>query len=125
MGRATYFPGNDTPARRGNGDEAMLRCRCEYAPAVLTRPARTRSIAGLQCGGLADRLMAALVVGDRADGDYHGRLAAGIRIAKPDVEPYWLEQYVDRSDDAVNDLAGNMPNWSTQPSQLGQQKNDG
>ena len=56
-------------------------------------------------GSLADRLMAALVAGDRAGGDHRGRLAAGIRVAKPAVEGYWLELYVDQSDDAVNQLA--------------------
>jgi len=55
-------------------------------------------------GSLADRLMAALVAGDRAGGDHRGRLAAGIRVAKKDVDGYWLELYVDRSDDAVNEL---------------------
>jgi uncharacterized Ntn-hydrolase superfamily protein len=48
-------------------------------------------------GSLADRLMAALVAGDRAGGDHRGRLAAGIRV--------WLELYVDKSDDAVVELA--------------------
>jgi uncharacterized Ntn-hydrolase superfamily protein len=56
-------------------------------------------------GSLADRLVAALVAGDRAGGDHRGRLAAGIRVARPEVEAYWLELYVDQSDDAVNDLA--------------------
>jgi uncharacterized Ntn-hydrolase superfamily protein len=56
-------------------------------------------------GSLADRLMAALIAGDRAGGDHRGRLAAGIRIAKQGVEGCWLELYVDKSDDAVNDLA--------------------
>jgi uncharacterized Ntn-hydrolase superfamily protein len=56
-------------------------------------------------GSLADRLMAALVAGDRAGGDHRGRLAAGIRVAKEGVEGYWLELYVDKSDDAVVELA--------------------
>ena len=56
-------------------------------------------------GSLADRLMAALVAGDRAGGDHRGRLAAGIRVALKGVEGYWLELYVDKSDDAVTDLA--------------------
>jgi len=56
-------------------------------------------------GSLADRLMAALVAGDCAGGDHRGRLAAGIRIAKRGVEGDWLELYVDKSDDAVIDLA--------------------
>lgn len=56
-------------------------------------------------GSLADRLMAALVAADRAGGDHRGRLAAGIRVAKPGVEGYWLELQVDKSDDAVTDLA--------------------
>jgi len=56
-------------------------------------------------GSLADRLMAALIAGDCAGGDHRGRLAAGIRIAKKGVEGYWLELHVDRSDDAVIELA--------------------
>jgi len=40
-------------------------------------------------GSLADRLMAALVAGDRAGGDHRGRLAAGIRVAKKGVEGHW------------------------------------
>jgi uncharacterized Ntn-hydrolase superfamily protein len=56
-------------------------------------------------GSLADRLMAALVAGDKAGGDHRGRLAAGIRVAKKGVEGYWLELYVDKSDDAVVELA--------------------
>ena len=56
-------------------------------------------------GTLADRLMAALVAGDRAGGDHRGRLAAGIRLAKPGVDGYWLELYVDKHDDAVAELA--------------------
>jgi len=56
-------------------------------------------------GSLADRLMASLVAGDRAGGDHRGRLAAGIRVAKKDVEGCWLELQVDDSDDAVAELA--------------------
>lgn len=56
-------------------------------------------------GSLANRLMAALVAGDRAGGDHRGRLAAGIRVAKPGVEGCWLELQVDKSDDAVAELA--------------------
>jgi uncharacterized Ntn-hydrolase superfamily protein len=56
-------------------------------------------------GSLADRLMAALIAGDCAGGDHRGRLAAGIRVAKAGVKGYWLELQVDRSDDAVIELA--------------------
>ncbi len=56
-------------------------------------------------GSLADRLMAALIAGDNAGGDHRGRLAAGIRVAKEGVDGYWLELYVDKSDDAVMELA--------------------
>jgi uncharacterized Ntn-hydrolase superfamily protein len=56
-------------------------------------------------GSLADRLMAALTAGDCAGGDHRGRLAAGIRVAKQGIEGYWLELYVDKSDDAVVELA--------------------
>ncbi len=57
-------------------------------------------------GSLADRLMAAMIAGDRAGGDHRGRLAAGIRVAREGVKDYWLELYGDESDDAVIDLAG-------------------
>ena len=56
-------------------------------------------------GPLVDRLMAALVAGDRAGGDHRGRLAAGMRVAKKGVKGYWLELYVDESDNAVVELA--------------------
>ena len=56
-------------------------------------------------GSLADRLMAALAAGDSAGGDHRGRLAAGIRVAKEGVKGHWLELYVDKSDDAVAELA--------------------
>ena len=56
-------------------------------------------------GSLADRLMAALLAGDKAGGDHRGRLAAGMRVAKKGVEGYWLELYADKSDDAVTELA--------------------
>lgn len=56
-------------------------------------------------GSLADRLMASLIAGDCAGGDHRGRLAAGIRVCKKDIEGYWLELHVDRSDDAVLELA--------------------
>lgn len=55
-------------------------------------------------GSLADRLLAALVAADCAGGDHRGRLAAGIRVCKKDVEGYWLDLHVDRSDDAVVEL---------------------
>lgn len=56
-------------------------------------------------GSVADRLLAALVAGDEAGGDHRGRLAAGIRVAKPGVVGHWLELDVDESDDAVAELA--------------------
>ena len=61
-------------------------------------------------GSLADRLMAAMLAGDRAGGDHRGRLAAGIRIAKPGVADYWLELQVDKSDDAVRELTRKYAN---------------
>ena len=56
-------------------------------------------------GTLADRLIAALVAGDRAGGDHRGRLAAGIRVAQTGTPGYLLEIQVHQSDDAVNELA--------------------
>jgi uncharacterized Ntn-hydrolase superfamily protein len=55
-------------------------------------------------GSLADRLMAALLAGDRAGGDHRGRLAAGIRVGRKGKNGYWLELQVDKSQDAVVDL---------------------
>lgn len=56
-------------------------------------------------GSIADRLMAALIAGECAGGDHRGKLAAGIRVARPGVEGYWLELQVDDSNNAVIDLA--------------------
>lgn len=58
-------------------------------------------------GSLADRLMAALVAGDCDGGDHRGRLAAGIRVCKRGIDGYWLDLHVDKSDDAVIELAKN------------------
>jgi len=69
---------------------------------VIQAMARAYELTG---GSLADRLMAALVAGDKAGGDHRGRLAAGIRVARKGIDGYWLELYVDKSDDAVTDLA--------------------
>lgn len=55
-------------------------------------------------GTLADRLMAALAAGDRVGGDHRGRLAAGLRVAKPGQDGDWLALDVDKSDDAVEEL---------------------
>lgn len=55
-------------------------------------------------GTLADRLMAALAAGDHVGGDHRGRLAAGIRVAKPGLDGDWLALDVDKSDDAVEEL---------------------
>jgi uncharacterized Ntn-hydrolase superfamily protein len=55
-------------------------------------------------GPLEERLMAALVAGDRAGGDHRGRLAAGLRVAKKGVDGLWLDLQVERSDDAVEEL---------------------
>jgi uncharacterized Ntn-hydrolase superfamily protein len=62
-------------------------------------------------GDVADRLMAALIAGDRAGGDHRGRLAAGIRVAKKGVDGYWLELQVEKSDDAVRELADKYAQW--------------
>ncbi len=56
-------------------------------------------------GSLADRLLAALIAADCAGGDHRGRLAAGMRVAKKGVEGDWLSLHVDKSDDAVVELA--------------------
>jgi uncharacterized Ntn-hydrolase superfamily protein len=55
--------------------------------------------------------MAALKAGDDAGGDHRGRLAAGIRVAKRGVDGLWCELYVDKSDDAVNDLVKEYAKW--------------
>ncbi|HBH52659.1 MAG TPA: hypothetical protein DDY91_12300 [Planctomycetaceae bacterium] len=55
-------------------------------------------------GSLADKLVAALLAADQVGGDHRGRLAAGIRVAKPGVEGNWLELDVDESSNAVEEL---------------------
>ncbi len=62
-------------------------------------------------GTIADKLMAALKAGDDAGGDHRGRLAAGIRVAKPGVDGLWVELYVDDSKDAVNELVAKYKEW--------------
>lgn len=62
-------------------------------------------------GTVGDKLMAALKAGDDAGGDHRGRLAAGIRVAKPDVAGLWIELDVDKSDDAVNQLVKDYEAW--------------
>ncbi len=56
-------------------------------------------------GSLGDRLVAALVAGDRAGGDRRGRLAAGIRVADPGAGGGVFCLDVDDSGDAVEELA--------------------
>jgi uncharacterized Ntn-hydrolase superfamily protein len=62
-------------------------------------------------GTIADKLMAALKAGDDAGGDHRGRLAAGIQVAKRGVDGLWIELYVDKSDDAVNELIAKYREW--------------
>ena len=45
-----------------------------------------------------------MIAADCAGGDHRGRLAAGIRVAKPGFEGDWFSLYVDESDDAVVEL---------------------
>jgi uncharacterized Ntn-hydrolase superfamily protein len=106
QGRAAVH--NPTKAPQGSRYWAAMTGRyycCQgntlVGRAVVTEMARVYEETA---GSLADRLMAALLAADQAGGDHRGRLAAGIRVAKTDVDGYWLELYVDRSDDAVNEL---------------------
>lgn len=55
-------------------------------------------------GSLADKLVAALQAAELAGGDHRGKLAAGLRVAKPGVEGNWLELDIDNSPRAVADL---------------------
>jgi len=70
-------------------------------PDVLTEMARAYESTA---GSMADRLMAALIAGDRVGGDHRGRLAAGVRVTRIAQEPNWFELYVDQSEDAVEEL---------------------
>jgi uncharacterized Ntn-hydrolase superfamily protein len=56
-------------------------------------------------GSLADRMVAALMAADCAGGDHRGRLAAGILVARRGVAGTWLEIQIEKSDDAVRELA--------------------
>jgi len=64
-------------------------------------------------GTVADKLMAALEAGDHSGGDHRGRLAAGLRVAKPGFEGLWIEIDVDESDDAVNELMKKYQAWKS------------
>ncbi|MBL9090718.1 MAG: DUF1028 domain-containing protein [Planctomycetaceae bacterium] len=64
-------------------------------------------------GTVADKLMAALEAGDHSGGDHRGRLAAGLRVAKPGVDGLWIEIDVDESDDAVNELMKKYKAWKS------------
>jgi uncharacterized Ntn-hydrolase superfamily protein len=55
-------------------------------------------------GSLADRLMAALLAGDRAGGDHRGKLAAAVRVAKRGASGYTTNLSVDKHKDAVEEL---------------------
>ena len=55
-------------------------------------------------GTLADRLVAALVAGDRAGVDYRGRLAAAVIVAEEGRKEPVVDLHVDESADAVEDL---------------------
>ena len=70
-------------------------------------------------GSLADRLMAALLAGDCAGGDHRGRLAAGLRLARPGAErrPFALD--VDESADAVRELHAKLVDLEMKPGQPG------
>ena len=68
-------------------------------------------------GHLADRLMAALLAGDRAGGDHRGRLAAGLRLAQPGAggQPFALD--IDESTDAVRELSQTYVHLNPKPGQ--------
>jgi uncharacterized Ntn-hydrolase superfamily protein len=72
-------------------------------------------------GTVGDKLMAALKAGDDAGGDHRGRLAAGIRVDRPQVagdpqrDGVWLALDVDKSDNAVNDLLKLYEDWKAKP----------
>ena len=102
---------NPTAAAEGSRYWAAMTGRnyCCQGNTLTGRPVVVAMAAAFEetDGSLADRLVSALLAADGQGGDHRGRLAAGIRVAKAGVDGYWLELYVDKSDDAVNELAQN------------------
>jgi len=55
-------------------------------------------------GELAERLVAALVAGDRAGGDHRGRLAAAVIVAEAGRDEPVVDLHVDEDENAVEEL---------------------
>ena len=107
QGRAAIHNPTTAPKQSRYWAAMTGRYYCCQGNTLVGRDVITAMAAGYEetAGSLADRLMAALIAGDCVGGDHRGRLAAGIRMAKRDVKDYWFELYVDKSDDAVIELA--------------------
>ena len=107
-GRAATFTGKECLAWAGGrtGEHFAIQGNILTGPEVVDAMAQAfRS----DSGDLADRLMAALLAGDRAGGDRRGRQSAALFVVKPQAgyggfNDIWLDYRVDDDPDPVPKL---------------------
>lgn len=104
-GRAATFTGKECLAWAGGrtGEHFAIQGNILTGPEVVDAMAQAF---GSDSGDLADRLMAALLAGDRAGGDRRGRQSAALFVVKPQAgyggfNDIWLDYRVDDDPDPV------------------------
>lgn len=104
-GQAATFTGKECLAWAGGrtGEHFAIQGNILTGPEVVDAMAQAF---GSDSGDLADRLMAALLAGDRAGGDRRGRQSAALFVVKPQAgyggfNDIWLDYRVDDDPDPV------------------------
>ncbi len=110
QGRAATFTGSECLPWAGGliGDGFAIQGNILVGPQVVETMAKAFTETA---GDLGERLMAALLAGDRAGGDRRGRQSAALLVAKPQAgyggfDDTWLDYRVDDDPDPVPRLAG-------------------